>query len=46
VTGSSAHEDRAGVLDRHQGLIDQLSSEHGSQFTKAQAVYAVDQMGL
>ena len=29
-----------------QGLIDQLSSEYGSQYTVAQATYAADQVGL
>ena len=29
-----------------QGLIDQLSSEYGEQFTQEQAIYAADQIGL
>lgn len=29
-----------------QGLIDQLTSPYGEQFTYAQAVYAVDKIGL
>ena len=29
-----------------QGLIDQLTSPYGGQFTYAQAVYGVDQAGL
>jgi hypothetical protein len=28
------------------GLIDQLSSPYGEKFTKAQAVYAVNKLGL
>ena len=30
----------------YQGLIDQLSSEYGSQFTVAQATHAVNVLGL
>lgn len=29
-----------------QGLVDQLSSAYGDQFTKEQAVYAVNKAGL
>ena len=29
-----------------QGLIDQLTSQYGSQFTRAEAEYAVDSVGL
>jgi hypothetical protein len=28
------------------GLIEQLSSEHGDGFTKAEATYAADKLGL
>lgn len=30
----------------HQGLIDQLSSPYGAQFTLEEATYAVNKIGL